>query len=268
VRTAESGARQSDCEKHVAALAGKDQASLKDPAVTAMAAGAPDLVTCLAVKQDSRAVCDSLVSTQEGKTQYSSAARDCIYMQSIFHEARAYPKGTSFTFSDIEMEQCEDRKSCEALREATRSGDEAKCDALRAFKSICRAFVKLDKSLCRVEGKLEGFKGANEADAASKIEEGCRTTIDSRSFLARGLQAVADSGSGKERTLARAALGQPDACKEHEQTALKACLAASSASPPAPPVPAEKAPPAPAEKAPPAPPKTPADGGQADTAAT
>jgi hypothetical protein len=260
----EAKANRTDCDQYVAALAGRNPALLKDAGLAEFAPHAAELLTCLAVKNDSRATCDPLVETSpSGEKSYFAEARDCIFAQSIFHEARAYPKGTSFTFTEIEVQQCDDPKACAAVLEATRTGDEKKCAQLGPFQSICRAFVKLDASLCKVEGKLPARQG--DADAVeSKVEEGCRTTIQSRKYLASGLQAVAKSGSGKEKALARAALGEADACKEYEKSALEKCVSitAPAAAPdnaPEPPPPAA-APPAPAAEEAPKQPVSPTPG--------
>jgi len=259
-----------DCEQYVAALSGQNPALLKDPGVTAFAPKAAELLTCLAVKNDSRAMCDPLIETSpSGEKSYLAEARDCFFAQSIFHEARAYPKGTSFTFTEIEVQQCDNPKACGAVLEATRTGDETKCAQLGPFQSICRAFVKLDTSLCRVEGKLPARQG--DADAVeSKVEEGCRTTIDTRKYLARGLKAVAESGSGKEKALAQAALGQADACKEFEKSAIATCVSttapgAAPANAPEPPPPAA-APAAPAAEDVPTQPVSPPAEKQPDSA--
>jgi hypothetical protein len=252
---AAASATRGDCERYIGAITGReeDKTLLKDPAVHALALQVPDLITCLAVKNDSEAMCDLLIATQSaGQKRYTSKARDCLYTQAMYHEARTYPKSTSFLFHEMEWRQCDGRKVCEALREATRTGDETKCAEAGPFQSICRAYVKLDTSLCRVEGKLPQRKGDEGADAESAVAENCKKTIESRRFLAGGLKKSADSGSENERALAQAALGQADACKQYEKAAIDMCLAKSSSatSGGAPPAPAAPAPVAPAPATP------------------
>jgi hypothetical protein len=220
---AASDARRAECTRYVAALAGKgDAALLKDPELQTLAMRVPDLITCLAVKGDSMALCDPLTTMEDGQRRYTAEARDCIYAQSMYHEVRAYPKGTSFVYPEIEYKQCDSPEFCAALQEATRTGDETKCPP-GPWQSICRAYVKLDPSLCRVEGKIQEYKDDKGKPIA--FDEMCKQTIASRKFLAKGLQALADSGSPKERVLARAALGQADACAEYERAAVETCLA-------------------------------------------
>src|SRR4029453_12733245 len=72
------------CERDVGVLAGreKDPKLLKEPSVRALAARAPDLVTCAAVRADSGDACDLL---EKGE------AENCRTTRAMFHELRAYP---------------------------------------------------------------------------------------------------------------------------------------------------------------------------------
>src|SRR5262249_8791538 len=104
-------ARRAACERYVAALSGseKERAALKDPEVQALAVRVPDLVTCAAVKADSEALCAPLVGSEPAEKQkFSAQAIDCRYTQSIFHEARTYPKSTAFMFPEFDQKQCDD----------------------------------------------------------------------------------------------------------------------------------------------------------------
>jgi hypothetical protein len=233
----------SDCQRYIGALSGekKDKDLLAEPSVQALAPEVADLIACIAVKTDSEAACAPLIATlPSGQKGYSNEAKDCLYTQATYHEARAYPKGTSFLFSEMEWRQCDEPKVCAALREATRTGDETKCADSGAFASICRAYVKMDPSLCRVEGSLPKRSGEEAA-----VAENCKKAIETRGFLARGLKALADSGSKQEQALARAALGQADACAQLERAALDKCearYAPPTAAAPASPSPATASP--------------------------
>jgi hypothetical protein len=121
---------------------------------------------------------------------------------------------------------------CDGLQKALRSGNLAGCAQTGEGESICRAYMNLDASLCRLGGKL----GDVEFDAPGKKEgepakvkvkdvavESCKKHIESRKFLAKGLKALAESGPPRERELAKAALQHPDACETYAQAALRAC---------------------------------------------
>lgn len=204
------------CEGYIATLTNRDQdpGLLDNPGIRAIARALPDLVICAAVVRDSDEPCNRLLPAEQGP------GGACRHARSIFHELRTYPTGRSFMFDDLDWEGCYymnigPTTACDAFRDALRSADAKKCAAAGDGQSICRAFVTLDKSLCRARGKLKEL-GA---------EEGCRKAIESRAFLAKGLKAVAESGPAREREFAKAALGQADACASFARTALEACIA-------------------------------------------
>jgi hypothetical protein len=228
---ATASAKRSACERYIGSLTGssKDGALRDNPEVRKLASQVPDLVTCVAIKGDSEALCNPLIGESAGKRMYSSAARDCLYTQSMFHEAHAYPKGRSFMFPDIEFKQCQNPTWCEAMREALRSADEKKCAATGALQSICRAYIRLDKSQCRIEGTLPKQKDG-QADEASTLAM-CKETIETRGFLGNGLQSLAQSGQPREQAFAKAALGEANACASFEQAAMDACTGGGSSPP-------------------------------------
>jgi len=248
--------RTSDCERSVAALSGdpKENALLKAPDVQQLARGQAELLTCRAVKEDSDAACKLLGDW--------NAIKSCRAKRSIFHELRAYPNGRGFMFNDVQFEGCQDAKEtasyCEQVRAAARAGDASKCDAVGEFQSNCRALVKLDKSLCTAPkvGRLEGHDKGRSETYADDMRHDCERQVESMAIYAKGVQGVADSGSPLERQLAKAALGQSDACTPFADAAVKACNATAS-QPEAPSrsesaAPTQKVPPAaPPEKKPP-----------------
>jgi hypothetical protein len=133
---------------------------------------------------------------------------------------------------------------CDGIRDALRAGDVEACAKAGDGASICRAYMTLDKSLCRMEGKLASaqfslpdHKEGEPAtfDIKKAAEESCRKSIDSRGFLAKGLKELAQSGPPREQALAKAALGQADACKSFAEPALQVCDIGSPVAPPPPP---------------------------------
>jgi hypothetical protein len=215
------GARRALCERYVAAISGHgDSTLLDDPQVQALAAhAAPDLVMCGAVLADSDGLCQRLMPPGHGPSMA------CRHIRSDFHELRTYPNGRSFMFDEIDREEC-NHPACDSLLEAMRSGDAEKCALTADLQSICRAYITLDKSLCRLEGKQTEPNGGAQKGYGKEpgLEEGCRKTIESRGFLAQGLKALAESGPPRERALAKAALGQADACVQYAQSAMDLCL--------------------------------------------
>jgi hypothetical protein len=121
---------------------------LGNPEVRAIAGA--DLVMCGAVLSDSDVLCKQLMSDVRGPTGA------CLHMRSIFHELRAYPNTRSFLFDDVDWNDCRGVPAltayCDALRQALRTGDPKDCTQAGDGESICRAYMNLDKSLCRVTG--------------------------------------------------------------------------------------------------------------------
>jgi hypothetical protein len=192
---------------------------------------APDLLTCGVVAADSDALCKKLMPVEAGPTMM------CRHTWAIFHELRRYPEGRSFMFNEIDWQDCRGvpvvpASLCDGIRDALRAGDVEACAKAGDGASICRAYMTLDKSFCRMEGELakatfsmpdrkEGEPATVEIKKAA--EESCRKAIDSRAFLAKGLKGLAESGPPRERALARAALGEPDACNSLAEPALEIC---------------------------------------------
>ncbi len=207
------------CRKYVAALSGdKDQKDLlEESEVQTLARQVPDLVFCGAVTADSDDICQVLAPGEKFRSLTEGPANICCAAWAQMHELRKYPKGRSYFFDDMQYQQCKALPSlasfCDAFRDALRSGDPAQCASAGDLKSICVAYLKVDKSLC----KGEGPEGAG-------LEKDCRKKIDKMAGLAGGLQGLSTAGKPRDRALAKAALGTPDACAALAQTATDICL--------------------------------------------
>ena len=206
-----------------------------------------------------------------GSDREKGHTKECVQTVGLFHEVRAYPKGRSFYMIDTEWRGCQGSPYapiCEAFRDALRSGNASKCAFKADYAAVChglipdlnksqctivapwiqrvteakcRAAISLDKSACRVDksdlksGELakympDFFKGA---------EDECTQKTEERAFLGKGLKVLAESGSPQQRELAKAALGQADACATYSKTAMATCMegppgAAPSSETPAP----------------------------------
>lgn len=205
---------RSDCERYVAALSGRGDRELLDaPEVQDLARQAQDFVACSAISRKSSDLCKPVDPVK------------CTLVLSVFEELRANPKGRGFLFPDYEYEKCRaDKRTasfCDALREATRTGDPDKCPA-GLMHSFCRAFVSLDEAACdRIsETEPENLDGAKRE---------CKMQV--RRFLpyAKGLKGMAESTSSPQREFAKAALGEADACASFEKKAMETCLAIAPA---------------------------------------
>ncbi len=239
---------RADCERYVGVFAGseKDAALLKRPEVRALAPKAIELVTCNAVRADSDEPC---------KLLEKDAAEACRAARAQFHEMRTYPNGRSYMFDDRKYQECKQSGGmplvvCDALRKALREGDPAACAMQADFVALCRQGVK--------EGNLEDVKAADCATVGPTIQkmlegqcralvnldasaclipgphadgmaEQCRKDIESRQSYGKGLKELAKSDSAPDRELAKAALDDPDACKEPTKSAMDACLGEGSA---------------------------------------
>lgn len=247
------------CEGYVALLSGskQDKALLNTPEVQGLAKQVPDLVACGAVARDSDELCMLLGSdTEQGRT------KDCVLAQGLFHELRAYPNTHSFYMPEVDWKGCHASPFapiCDALRQALRSGDASKCTLTGDFQSICRnqlpelnesqcravgpamkkametkcrAMVALDKSLCHLseaEVKKFAFQGAQDFFKGSEDE--CKQKTEDRALLGKGLKVLAQSGPPRERELAKAALGQADACASYAKAAMDSCTAGNAGTP-------------------------------------
>jgi hypothetical protein len=209
-----TGPSAATCERYVAVLSGKstDAALLSKPEVQALAVEVPDLPTCGAVRADSDALC-KLLPGGGGKDKKSDPRQSCRKSWAQFHELR---KNTGRPFvTEVELEECrasKDMKSqCDAIAEAFRSGDPAKCPP-GSFHSNCQAAVTLDASYCTAEG-----------DKAEERIKRCKQHIEEDRLRTKGLKAIAESGDPLDRQFAQAALGQPDACADMVATAMAVC---------------------------------------------
>lgn len=223
------------CDKYAEVLAGKKKGSamLADPQLKLIALSAVDLAKCGAVAADSDELC---------KILSGQAVDDCRATRAQFHELRTNPKGRAFLMTDIDYENCRKEKEtapfCDGIREAARTGDPNKCP--KSFlEGFCRGIISLDKSQCVAAGKIEDKESGKAA---------CEKIIDRHQHMAKGLKELAAAGSPMEREMAKAALGQADACKPYEKDAIKTCEALTAPPPkvaPAPADPKSQPPPAP-----------------------
>ena len=227
--TAEASARRALCDDYVAAIAGntKDPALLEKDEVRVLAKQVPDLANCGAIASDSNAACNVFAPA-------SSQMKDCLGVWSMFHEVRTSPKGRAFLFDEAMVQECRQAPAlapfCEAFRDALRSANANDCAQSGPFASVCRAYIALDPSLCRVTApEVEG------------LDKDCRQQIANKGMFAKGLKAIAASGAGRYRSFARAAMGDRDACKAFATAVKDACVAAGQ-----PPTPAAEAPRTPA----------------------
>jgi hypothetical protein len=225
--------RAEECDRLIAVLSGqnKDDKLLKSPQLQKLAQESRDLATCGAVASDSPALCKAAGETD--------AHNGCLLMQATFQELRAHPKGGRLFFTTGSYEHCRTEITpliCEKLRDAVAANDASKCGwkpgekpeaipadprhhpkALSAaevrtdFPVMCRALVTLDKSLC-----------SQIKDPDTKHV--CADVIERNAVYATGLKAMAESAPQPQRNLAKAALGQADACESYADTARKACL--------------------------------------------
>ncbi len=225
--------RAEECDRLIAALSGqsKDDKLLKSPQLQKLAQESRDLATCGAVASDSPALCKAAGETD--------AHNGCLLMQATFQLLRAHPKGGRLFFTSGSYEHCRTEITpliCEKLRDAVAANDPSKCgwkpgekpeaissdprhhpQALSAaavrtdFPVMCRALVTLDKALC-----------SQIKDPDSKRV--CADVIDRNAVYATGLKAMAESAPQPQRNLAKAALGQADACDSYADAARKACL--------------------------------------------
>lgn len=242
VAAVDAGKKPTECEGFIAVLSGRkldpallDNADLKAFAMTAP----PDLIVCGAVRNDSDELCTRFFATERGPSKM------CPQMRAIFHEVKTYPQGRSFLLSEVDWEDFkllreQNPAALDGLRAALRAGDANTCAQAGDLESICRAYIGLDPKLCRLQGKLAEMevpvpyrKEGEPATIKAKdiLEEHCRQTIESRKFLAQGLTALAQSSPSRERELAKAALGQADACALYAQKAMESCM--GGAPPPA-----------------------------------
>jgi hypothetical protein len=183
------------------------------------------------VLSDSDAMCNKLMEVEKGPRSA------CLQMRSIFHELRAYPGKRSFMFDEFERQQCRQVPAfttlCDGLQKALRAGTPKDCAEAGDGESICLAYLNLDASLCRMTGKMAEAEiefpkpkagGTAKMKVKDEAEENCRQNIEGKALLAKGLEVLAESGPPRERELAKAALGRPDACETYARAALESCV--------------------------------------------
>lgn len=217
-----------DCERYTSAIAGgiKDKALLEKSELRTIVNALPELALCGAVKADSDALCKLM--------QHGLDATECRAKQSTFHELRTNPKGRGFMFNDVQFESCNNfeplKPYCKTFREAARAGDAGKCAGLGEVASMCKALITMDKSLCQAPkgGAFEG-KDKSKPDSgtyAQDMAKDCVQQIEKMADYGKGLKALAESSSPIESELAKAALGQADACSSWAKAAMPKCTAA------------------------------------------
>ncbi len=210
-------ATPSRCAEYVDVLSGKkkDDALLKDPKVKAVAAQSLDLLLCLAVARDSDDPCALMPKDAPQHGQ------ECRQTRAVFHELRTNPQGRSFMFPDSKYQACrthpEIASICDRWRTAARSGDPNECTGMGEMETECRAELTLNDSLC----------------AKTQEPEGCKKAIEANRVYAKGLKSVAESGPPRDRILAKAALGEQDACAPFVEAALGFCASPPSLGTPA-----------------------------------
>lgn len=238
---AQNAARDA-CEARARAVLGSEAATkaVKESDVLGLGRRSAELVICSAVLNDSADICKRYFPNEQGP----SGA--CRQTQAIFHELRTEPKKRTFMFTEQDWQQCRGIKEaqgfCDGLRAALQSGNVDECTKAGDGEGICRAYMTLDKEKCAVTGALaevtfslpDRKEGEPESYKVGDIAaEDCRNRIDSRAFLAQGLEALAASGPKREQILARAALKQPDACAPRVEEAVADCLGAQGLGEPA-----------------------------------
>jgi hypothetical protein len=212
-----------DCKELAALLSGRksDSAAMDDEQLKTLAGETPETVTCGAVRADSDALCQLLLDP--------NAMRPCQETRSSFHELRVNPKGRGFLMGDAQMEACRSFPGtapyCEKFRAAALAGDDSACADFGEIASLCRALITLDKSLCKApQGEL--FEGSDEGQSqtyGAAMAADCVKQVQRGEVYAKGLKSLAESGPARERVLARAALGQDDACEMLEKAAVDKC---------------------------------------------
>jgi hypothetical protein len=241
------------CEHDVGVLAGreKDPKLLKEPGIRSLAARAPDVVTCAAVRADSDDACGLLEK---------EAGDSCLSTRAIFHELRAYPNGRSYLFDERKYRQCKQQgvqkggmpvQVCDALQKALRSGDPAQCVINADFAAVCREAARagtldkqLDKSRCDTDGpqikqmleaecralvNLDASACETPGPRHEEMAQQCRGNVDAGKKYGKGLKDLAESGSPRDQELAKAALDDPKACETFTKSAVDDCTAFTAA---------------------------------------
>jgi hypothetical protein len=209
------------CQKIAEALGKRtaDAALLNSADAHAVGLQNPELVMCSAVLTDSDEPCKRYLPSGQGPSNA------CLQLRAIFHELKANPGKPTYMFTDFDWQLCRSNpdftQTCDKLRAALRSGNEKDCAGIGIAEPLCRAAMSGDKTKCDLkvaaaEGKVlspdpQG-KGPVTANVSEMIAQDCHEKLDTRLRLAGGLKKLAESGSPQEQPLARAALGEADAC--------------------------------------------------------
>ncbi len=220
------------CQKAAAAFGQRsgDATLLGSAEARAVGMQNPDLVMCTAVLTDSDEPCNRYLPTEKGPSNA------CLQLRAMFHELKTYPGKPTYVFTDFDWQACrstpEFKESCDKLRAALRAGNEKGCAGIGIGEPLCRAAISGDKTKCDVKvaaadsmvwHRDPGDKGPAAANIAEFIAKDCHEKLDTRGPLAVGLKKIADSGSGQQQILARAALGQQHACSELVDQAVARC---------------------------------------------
>jgi hypothetical protein len=201
-------AKRAACQRAIDVLAGNadDTGVLASPEARLVADQLPDLVACGAVRKNSDALCQKLLT--KDRTQLIA----CLSTRSTYNELRTNPKGRGFLFDDVKYTECQASGAgafCDDFRAALRAGDTAKCDALKQYGALCRAFVTMDVSACNTSSPDE--------------TPDCVKVIERNALFGKGLEAIAKGGPPSDREFATAAMGAPGACAALAQKAMDLC---------------------------------------------
>jgi len=183
-----------NCDRWVEAVTGgkKDDANFGGTVLASVLHQAPGFVTCAAISKEDEDLCDLAADTRQCREDFA-----------IFREMRTNPKGRGFLIPADDYNDCKTQAEmspfCDQMREAALAGDPNLCPA-GMMEAYCRAFISLDKSACRALTEPEG------------ISEECLKQIERKGRYAVGLDALAESGSERDRAFANAALKHPGAC--------------------------------------------------------
>lgn len=152
---------------------------------------------CLAVSKDDPATCDSAADDRK---------EDCQIEQMRFHELRHAREANKWRYTDIDLAQCihhaatagKNKGLCEDYAAAVRQQDPSRCPTLNVEGlNECPALAALDPARC----------------PSGKKHERCIESVERFKLMASGgLKALAEQGSPSDKQLARAALGDKEAC--------------------------------------------------------
>lgn len=225
-------AERAKCQS-VAAAFGKrtaNSALLGSPEARVLGMQNPQLVMCTAVLTDSDEPCKRYLPVEHGPSN------GCLQLRAIFHELRTYPGKPTYMFTDLDWQLCRNNpdftEACDKLRAALRSGNEKECAGIGIGEPLCRAAFSGDKAKCDLKVVVAKSEVARPdpkqgepktLNVAEMIAGDCHEKLETRAWLKDGLKQLAESAPPQERALARAALGQADACSELVDQAVARC---------------------------------------------